>query len=660
MSLFGEDQDASDSLFGSMPIQRSRDNPIDDSDVQQVSGVWAQSTATNADLNLPEGYSAAKILQGVKVPQIYIDAYHFAGPVDGSVNTGALRDLLSKAHLSVDQMDTIEGIILSDRHAGSRITQNSWNTAMALIALAQQGDTPSLDLIEMRKSNLPIPHLDLPSSAFRLKPDANDSEIGQKIQITTPLSKSPELHTRSISNNTNKGTNTSYRSEPIAAPRPIRPSGASALDPWGSDRLSSLSLHSDQSFPTPMLDGPRDDDTVFITVMPEKEGVFLFRHVTYLIELKGVNKPKVVRRYSDFVWLFEALIKRYPCRIVPVLPPKKLQVNGHYLSSDIKFLERRRRGLTRFVTQLLAHPILSRETLVTMFVSTPTELSTWRKSTDLHIVEEYEDKNFDTTVPESFITNWSTYESLIETTRASLNDAIAYYAQTCKLLDRINTRKMHIGIDHHHIASRLRYIASSNQQLYCISTSETGQDGGELERIADGLISTAKVLDGFQSISVDESGAWDIGVLEDLKRIKDNLLAVAEMFQRFDKAIANNIPQLERRVESNENRLRRLMESSSHSESGSNGNANAKIASEISRLQKLIENDTKQIALLVEREWIIKYNLFKELDFLQNSEFDISKALQNWAWERVKYAELLADTFRNLASSVQSMPISRE
>ena len=68
---------------------------------------------------------------------------------------------------------------------------------------------------------------------------------------------------------------------------------------------------------------------VRIKEVPEKEGL-LFKHINYNIShdlnlgLLGPAGPKkVVRRYSDFVWLLEYLLKKYPFRIIPGLPPKK-------------------------------------------------------------------------------------------------------------------------------------------------------------------------------------------------------------------------------------------------------------------------------------------------------------------------------------------------
>ena len=65
------------------------------------------------------------------------------------------------------------------------------------------------------------------------------------------------------------------------------------------------------------------EETVTITLLPEKEGVFMFQHHNY--EVKSVRRNSlVIRRYSDFVWLLNCLLKRYPFRQVPLLPPKTI------------------------------------------------------------------------------------------------------------------------------------------------------------------------------------------------------------------------------------------------------------------------------------------------------------------------------------------------
>jgi sorting nexin-8 len=108
-----------------------------------------------------------------------------------------------------------------------------------------------------------------------------------------------------------------------------------------------------------------------VTLMPEKEGMFMFQHHNY--EVGSLRRgSKVIRRYSDFVWLLECLHKRYPFRVLPLLPPKRVGVNGSHLSNDGAFIEKRRRGLARFLNALVRHPVLSQEQLVIMFLTVPT------------------------------------------------------------------------------------------------------------------------------------------------------------------------------------------------------------------------------------------------------------------------------------------------
>lgn len=69
--------------------------------------------------------------------------------------------------------------------------------------------------------------------------------------------------------------------------------------------------------------GPGAAEIVTVTLLPEKEGLFMFQHRNY--EVKCARRgSSVVRRYSDFVWLLDCLQKRYPFRQLPLLPPKRV------------------------------------------------------------------------------------------------------------------------------------------------------------------------------------------------------------------------------------------------------------------------------------------------------------------------------------------------
>jgi sorting nexin-8 len=117
--------------------------------------------------------------------------------------------------------------------------------------------------------------------------------------------------------------------------------------------------------------GNAAEENVVVSLMPGKEGIFMFQHHNYEVTSQR-RGSKVVRRYSDFVWLLDCLHKRYPFRTLPLLPPKRVAVNGNHLSNDGAFIEKRRRGLARFLNALVRHPVLNLEQLVVMFLTVPT------------------------------------------------------------------------------------------------------------------------------------------------------------------------------------------------------------------------------------------------------------------------------------------------
>jgi sorting nexin-8 len=97
--------------------------------------------------------------------------------------------------------------------------------------------------------------------------------------------------------------------------------------------------HQNQNIPTRSFGGGRVsgsgvEETILVTLLPEKEGMFMFQHHNYQVASPR-RGSKVVRRYSDFVWLLDCLHKRYPFRQLPLLPPKR--VGGKSISSHRNF-----------------------------------------------------------------------------------------------------------------------------------------------------------------------------------------------------------------------------------------------------------------------------------------------------------------------------------
>ncbi|KAJ1508841.1 Vacuolar protein sorting-associated protein 5, partial [Coelomomyces lativittatus] len=75
----------------------------------------------------------------------------------------------------------------------------------------------------------------------------------------------------------------------------------------------------------------------------------------------------VSRRYTEFLWVYQELLSKYPGLVIPCLPEK--QAIGRFHDT---FIEHRRLGLTRFLIQLANHPILAQDPQFIMFLQSET------------------------------------------------------------------------------------------------------------------------------------------------------------------------------------------------------------------------------------------------------------------------------------------------
>lgn len=363
------------------------------------------------------------------------------------------------------------------------------------------------------------------------------------------------------------------RNDTVSGPRPN--SGIAGPDGWGSGFYaeqqtppvgpSSTNLFgSDGAGRAPETAGPVPpslnpsrstvgrtgsavEESVVVSLMPGKEGVFMFQHHNYEVTSQR-RGSKVIRRYSDFVWLLDCLHKRYPFRVLPLLPPKRVAVNGNHLSNDGAFIEKRRRGLSRFINALVRHPILSQEQLVVMFLTVPTELAVWRKQATISVQDEFTDKALPPGLEDSLP---PTLEELFTKTRSGVVRSAELYINVCNIMDRLVKRTEGVAADHARVAMSLASLTETSTDTYATDTNE-------VPLLNDGLTAMSRHLRTCQSLLEDESKGWDEGVLEDLKRQRDALVSVRDLFERRDRLDKDNIPSLERRIQTNETKLATL------------------------------------------------------------------------------------------------------
>jgi sorting nexin-8 len=175
-------------------------------------------------------------------------------------------------------------------------------------------------------------------------------------------------------------------------------------------------------------------------------------------------------------------------------------------------------------------------------------LAVWRKQATISVQEEFAGKHLPSGLEDSLP---PTLHDLFDTSRTGVRRSAEAYITLCNLLDRLAKRNEGLAADHSRLSSSIRSLADATQDTYATDTND-------VPLLNEGLMATAKHLSTSQSLLEDEARAWDEGVLEDLKRQRDALVSMREMFDRRDRYDKDNIPYLERRIQTNEGKLTAL------------------------------------------------------------------------------------------------------
>ncbi|KAF4551325.1 Sorting nexin mvp1-like protein [Elsinoe fawcettii] len=673
------------SLFGSSPPSQPKPTSsslFDDSTLQtkpSASGLFSDDPSSSPwDMPTPKKNArrnlVKSLLPSTSVPEPYITAYDDLLAQDpgtsGSITIPAAQSLLKSSSISSADQSKVLEIVAGG--GAERIGREEFNVLLALVGLAQEGEELSLDAVDERRKRLPVPSLpdtkpkpqqtkqaDLPRApAEQTNPGAPQrTATGQSFGaggLESDPWGSPAMHRGHAHEYTNgaeqapqRTTSTFTTSTVGEATSEFAGSEATATDAgWGGDGTLAPDAgfggaREGPSAPTrsarPLGSGKKTgssiEEEITVGLLDEKEGMFLFQHRNYEVVSTRKNS-KVIRRYSDFVWLLDCLHKRYPFRQLPLLPPKRVAINGNHLAADTSFLEKRRRGLARFANALVRHPVLGQEQLVVMFLTVPTELAVWRKQATISVQEEFVGRTLPSGLEDSLP---STLPQLFDTVRVGVKRSAEFYIDLCNRVEKLTKYNAGLAGEYMRLSLAMENLAEASEETYAVDTND-------VPLLNEGLKSVSKHFDANRAILEDEGRAWDLGALEDFKRQRDCLVSMRELFDRRDRYAKDNIPQLERRIESNENKL-----------AGLRNKPDAK-PSDIEKVEDAIIKDKQSIVDQHARGVFIKECVRDELQYFNRSIYHISRMHQDWSQERVKYSELGADNWRSLADQVEGMP----
>ena len=251
--------------------------------------------------------------------------------------------------------------------------------------------------------------------------------------------------------------------------------------------------------------------------------------------------------------------------------------------------------------------------------------------------EEFVGKDLPPTLEDSLP---STLPQLFDTVRAGVKRSAEIYINLCVLLERLVKRSEGLAADHLRFSQALDTLTETSNDTYAIDTND-------VPLLKEGIGAVGKHMSATQNLLEDEGRAWEAHTLEDLKSLRDAMVSMRDVFDRRDKFARDNIPQLERRIESSETKLQQLrLKPEGQRKPG-----------DVEKVESSIMSDKESIVQQHARGVFIKECVRDEIVTFQTTIYQTSKFHQDWAQERVKYGELLASNWKTLVDDLESMPV---
>ncbi|RCH96953.1 Sorting nexin mvp1 [Rhizopus stolonifer] len=542
------------------------------------------------------------VLAGVRLPELY-EKLFIQHQRSGRVSLSTLNGILSRGKISANHIEKIMQIVVPS--GASYVTQSEFNTAIALLACAQSKMDVSLESLHRNRDFLPEPsiyqeHKEIKSPLKPVDENPITSEPTMKSNYQPQLS--PMKHT------------TAYPG--MKSPKESSQDKQNEETTNNNRRPSSLDTR--HWF--------KNIEEITVTVAPEREG-FIFKHVNYIVTNEK-RSSIVLRRYSDFWWLLEVLLRRYPFRALPNLPPKKLG------GRDTAFIEKRRKGLSRFINAIIRHPVLRHDEVVARFLTEPSELSAWRKQNPPSLEEEFKRKQHPIRELDSMTP--TNLEEQLQKARKRVTAGINHYVNLCLIMERM-IRRMH-----GQATDFSRYSIALNS----LAEAELRYHAGECRNcqyVVKGYETVAKHMQTESSLLEDQVGNATDGVLENLKRFRDLLVSFRDLDERRARLSVNQTDVISKRIQANRSKI--------HQNKGVPG-----LEAEVQKLEESVRADEKELSLQQDREVFIQFCLWSELIYLHKQQAFVSSLYQNFTQSTIHFSKLRADNWQDLEEPAFNMP----
>ncbi|KAF8789697.1 sorting nexin-8-like isoform X1 [Argiope bruennichi] len=261
-------------------------------------------------------------------------------------------------------------------------------------------------------------------------------------------------------------------------------------------------------------------DTVQVSLVPEKKGLFL-KHVEYEVTSQR-NKSVVQRRYNDFVALQELLLQKFPYRMIPQLPPKKV------IGADDQFIEERRKSLKRFLNLLARHPVISEDKILHFFLTfSGTDVQHKMKDHFRGVLDEF-NSNEQAKEAEELVPIDSTNQLAV--VREQMKQVFSGFLQLREIAEKMVERSKQEASDMVLFGKELCSLANSAS-----TESDWGSGGNETwDHLRTGMKNLHPMISNVSSAYMDLASGEEDDIVDELNLFLDILTAYKDLCDRYE------------------------------------------------------------------------------------------------------------------------------
>ncbi|KAI9433431.1 hypothetical protein BJY52DRAFT_1198651 [Lactarius psammicola] len=586
------------------------------------------------------------------VPAIYQQSFNTVDPNNtGETSVNSLSRVLSTSSLPAATVDKIVNLV-STR---PRVSKLEFFVALALVALAQAGKDVSVEQVALlaQQNTLPEPTLDISLLSYGTAP-------------------SSALGLGNTSGGGGGGGGAALRSSPAVAPPTDDPwttgrfgAGTSSPHPFGGLNGGAPSSVAGSGLPSGWWKRQEKVSVQF----GGQHGFVLNRYMVYGITTER-GGTTVQRRYSEFAFLWDCLVRRYPFRLLPQLPPKRI-------GPDESFLEQRRKGLERFLRVVINHPVIKEDALLGSFLAEPS-FEQWRKHSSISLEEESASKRIDR-VEEMTIP--SDLEDKLGHVRHKITPLIEAWQKICILGERLIRKREAAAVrststrpslmPHLRLPSALRMFSSpsfSSNDVEPIWTPPAdlsrltntlktlvevngqcwkGEDCDLSQGVNQGIVALSSHTQRHTDLLELRTSALLQNTLEELKSQRDLYIAMRDLFVRHERLSVDQVERLKKRVDANALKLESVK-----------AVAKEGWEEEADKIAVGIEKDKATITAQLNRRVFIRACMWHELRVVLHNRENalLTQLVQSFAREEQEYADAVAANWASLAQAVGSMP----